>query len=53
MWNQVEKFDGRENLSACQCVVNDAIVQQRLIDTLDGNKPDVRWRMEGDGAEGE
>ena len=40
MWNQVEKFDGKRNLSVWQCVVQDVLVQQGLIDALEGTKPD-------------
>ena len=38
MWNQVEKFDGKRNLSVWQCVVQDVLVQQGLIDALEGTK---------------
>ena len=40
MWNQVEKFDGKRNFSVWQCVVQDVLVQQGLIDALEGTKPD-------------
>jgi hypothetical protein len=40
MWNQVEKFDAKENFSVWQCVVTYVLVQQGLIDNLEGNKPE-------------
>lgn len=40
MWNQVEKFDGKGNFSVWQCVVTDVLVQQGLIDALEGTKPE-------------
>ena len=49
MWNQVEKFDGKGNFSVWQCVVKDVLVQQGLIDALDGKKgdktTDEEWKV--------
>ena len=49
MWNQIEKFDGKGNFSVWQCVVKDVLIQQGLIDALEGSKPektsDEEWKV--------
>ena len=46
MWNQVEKFDGKRILSVWQCMVQDVLVQQGLIDALEGTKQDKTTNQE-------
>ena len=49
MCHQVEKIDGQGNFSMCLCVVIDVLVQQVLIDALEGNKlektTDDEWKV--------
>ena len=49
MWDQIEKFDGKGNFSVWQCVVKDVLVQQGLIDALEGSKSektsDEEWKV--------
>jgi hypothetical protein len=49
MWNQVEKFGGKGNFSLWQSMVQDVLVQQGLIDALEGTKlnktTDEEWKV--------